>query len=328
MVSSVLHRRAAQGLSELLTARAVVGRAARGGWTLQLELRSSQGQQTRVLQADECRLLARAAAVVVAVQLDPLARGRTLQAAATREPGEAPASVDAPLPGPVAPANTGDGPEVPLPPAPVFPDPVAPRPVVRRIDPVVELEALPEPPRVQVEAGPRLAGHLRLEGGLEVGLLPGSGGLVGLVGGVVIRGVRLEAGLAGSPLRSAPSPGGDARARLDRFAGALRVCPGWTSPRARLTISGCLGGEAGVLRASGVGVANPSTVHAPWVALSLGPALRLRLAGPLGLRLGVEGVVALARPTFTVGTEPLFRVTPAGLRVNLGLDLQFVARKR
>ncbi len=357
LVSTVLRRRA-RALPEPLEARATVTRASSGAWRLQLELRSNDGQQLRVLQAEECPLLARAAALVVAVQLDPLAPGRTLQAAVLRESAEAPVPSLDPLATQVAPAAvpvvaSSLAPAAPLlaptvssvapaagsvpPPIPPPPREWQPRtPPPSRTDPAFdELDA--PPPASTTEAStseapkpPRIAGHLRLEGGLEVGLLPGVGGLVGVVGGVALRRLRLEVGLMGSPVRSKSLPDGKISGRLDRLAGVLRVCPGWTGPRARVTIAGCLGGEAGAIRAVAVGVADPSPRWAPWAALSLGPALRVRLAGPVGVRLGVEGVLALARPTFTLGAggEQLFQVTPAGLRITLAIDLQFVARKR
>lgn len=323
LVGTALQQRPPRASPHPLDARARVRRSSAGAWTLRLELATDDHQRTRVLQADECPLLARAAALVVAIQLDPRAPGRTLRAAALREPEPAAPPSD-PLPAPVPPA-----PAPLVPPAPIVP-PVAAPPRPRVAAPADSFLAPETPAPEQLLPPARLTGHLRLEGGLELGLLPGAGGLAGLVGGLELPGVRLELALQAAPLRAGTFPAGTASARLDRLAAALRVCPGWTDPRARVTIAGCLGGELGAIHAVGVDVTDGRARWAPWLGLSLGPALRVRLAGAVGLRLGVEGVAALARPSFTVGpTEAaLPGVTPVGLRVNLAIDLQFVARKR
>ena len=70
---ALTNRLRTEGTDHLLEAAQAAGaRASSGAWRLQLELRSNDGQQLRVLQAEECPLL-RAAALVVAVQLDPRA---------------------------------------------------------------------------------------------------------------------------------------------------------------------------------------------------------------------------------------------------------------
>ena len=73
----------------------------------------------------------------------------------------------------------------------------------------------------------------------------------------------------GSPSRRSRSEG-EISGRLDRLAGVLRVCPGWTGPRARVTIAGCLGGEAGAIRAVAVGVDDQAALGAMGGAV-LGP---------------------------------------------------------
>ncbi len=361
LVTGVLRRRSPSSLPTPLFARARVTRDGAGAWILRLELSSLHGQHTRVLQAAECPLLARAAALVLAVQLDPVAPGRAAQVLAAREPDE-PTPTEPPkltAPGePPAPTAPGDPPEQPAPvpptpsdvavtvpvpapfmdrtprPAPTGPGPRIAAPTELRGAPArddlraaaIEAGVLQLPPPVRPR--PPLLGHLRLEGGLELGLLPGPGGLVGLAGGLVVRGVRLELGVLAAPLRT-HTPVDQPGARLDRLAATVRVCPGWTDPRGRLTLAGCVGAELGQIRAAGLAVALPNTLWAPWAAVTVGPAARVRLLGPLGLRLGVDAVVALVRPEFTAGADSsVYQVTRAGLRLLFAVDLQFVARKR
>lgn len=320
-------------------AHGVVTRASSGAWVLQLELHDHRGTRERRLQADECGLLARAAALVIAIHLD----ARTRDAAALREPTSpaAPPPPGSPLtpappppeppalePPPLEPPRSPSAPpRVLRPPLPVNPPhPLASVIVIDELEPPRPPEPPPEPP-----ATPRLAGHLRAEGGLDIGLLPGVGGSVGLAGGPAIRGVRIEAGVLAVPRRFTFSETGKYHGRLDRLAATLRVCPGGTLRRGALALHGCLGGEAGAIRAvADRGVETPNPQWAPWFGLLLGPALRLRLAGPVGLWLAVEGTIALNRPTFTVGPDgdTLHHVSRLGLRIHLGLDLQFVARKR
>src|SRR5690606_14567583 len=89
-----------------------------------------------------------------------------------------------------------------------------------------------------------LAGHLRLAGGVDVGVLPGVGGHGALFGGLSFPRVRVEAGLVGAPLRISQQP---TPARFDRLTAALRVCP-TGSPTRALTLALCLGGEFGAIR--------------------------------------------------------------------------------
>ncbi|MEZ4448691.1 MAG: hypothetical protein R3B09_04360 [Nannocystaceae bacterium] len=207
-------------------------------------------------------------------------------------------------------------------------DPLAgadPSPFAAPLDPPVEdLAVEREPDPAPPPAPPGLLGHVRADGGLDVGVLPGVGGHVGLFGGLSRGRVRAELGLVGVPLRVAP---GAAGARFDRLAGAARVCP--IGSRSTLTFALCVGVEAGALHAVARDVARPSPLWVPWVGLTLSPALRWRLRGPLGLYFAVDGVLALTRPRFTVhGGDPVFRAGRAGARATIGVELQFGRRNR
>ena len=284
-----------------------------GRFELALELRSPYGQQQRALAADDCLLLARAVALLVAVHLDPLAVSRTL----------APASASPP-PGLVVP---------PPPPPPAIaapPEILAVSPVVVDANPRSRLSARTGERPIAASTSER-GGHLRLEGGLGYGVAPAVVGELGLLGGVRGPGWRVEAGLTTAPGREVLTADGALGGRMHRVNGVLRGCAVWRVPANRdaLTVLACLGGEVGALGAVGTrGVRSPRPGWSPWAAVQVGPAVRVRLVGPLGLWLGVEAVLALTRPTFVVGSHTVFPVGPASVRATLGLDLQFVARKR
>lgn len=176
-------------------------------------------------------------------------------------------------------------------------------------------------------APPRVLGHLRLEGGLDVGVLPGVGGLVGVFGGVTLPRLRVEAGLVGAPGRILPGDSERPGGRFDRLGGVVRLCP-TLHPRPALAVLLCAGLEVGALHGVARDVTVPNPRWAPWASFFLGPALRWRVAGPLGLWLAVEGLVAVNRPIFTVGDEEVYRGGRAGLRATFGLDLQFGPRNR
>jgi hypothetical protein len=211
----------------------------------------------------------------------------------------------------------------PLPPA----SPARPASGVNTAEETAEFIALRprEPPRA---LPPEVVAHLRLDGGLDYGVLPGLGGHGGLFAGVTLPRVRLEAGLVGVPLRIAPAGDGLAGGRFDRLVGAVRVCP-LLRPRPTVALGLCLGGEAGAIRGVGLQVAVPNPQWAPWLGLFLGPAVRWQIAGPVGLWFGVDGVLALSRPIFIVGSDQLvFQGGRAGVRATFGLDLQFGPRNR
>ncbi|PCC74574.1 hypothetical protein [Nannocystis exedens] len=191
-----------------------------------------------------------------------------------------------------------------------------------------EAAELAAPPRPEPPASPPVLGHLRLEGGLDVGVLPRVGGLAGVFGGVTLPRLRVEAGLVGAPARLLAGDGDRPGGRFDRLAGVVRICPTWR-PHPALVVLLCAGGEIGAIRGVALDVRAPSPRWAPWASLFLGPALRWRVAGPVGLWLAVEGLVALNRPIFTVGDDQeVYRGGRAGLRTALGLDLQFGPRNR
>lgn len=366
MTLDLLRRQPSDAVPPPVDVRVVVSRSG-DRWRATLALRSSLGRVDRTLGAGGCPPLARAVALIVAVHLDPTAVSRRLaplldppappvlppepSAAAPPElsPGTAPtdlssgtAASGAPPAPPelssgTAPTDQSSGTAASgTSPAPTdqssgtatpaeAPSP-APAPSPASEDELPsDLSPQPAPTR-----GP-LRGHLRLAGGFDGGLLPGYGGDVELAGGLGGRYWRVEAGVLGVPRRLQPAtdtvPGG----RFDRVVGLVRACAVWRIPprRERVALLGCLGAEAGGVHAVATSGAAVSR-WIPWSAALLGAGARIPLVGPLGLWVGVEAAIALRRPAFTAGEDQstVFTISRAGVRANLGLDLQFVARKR
>lgn len=79
-----------------VAARGVVRRASSGAWVLRLELSSAAGVRERRLQAAECPLLARAAALVIAVHRDAHALREPDPPAIPEPPPPAPPPIDPP----------------------------------------------------------------------------------------------------------------------------------------------------------------------------------------------------------------------------------------
>lgn len=304
-----------------LRARAVVTRAGeRSFFKVTLELHSPDGDVLRTLGAQDCQLLARGVALLIAVHLDPLAVTRIFGGPALIAPPVPPTLppepelATAPAPAPIPESEPEPAPT----PAP------APAPVFNELDlPDLSREPAPEPvPETS------FGGHLRLEGGVDAGLFR-VGGDAMLVGGVGAARWRVDLGIVGSAGHRAPI--GTLNGSFKRLGGLVRGCAIWRVPprRDRLALLGCLGAELdGVRATSDATIPNPRWT--PWGAALAGVAARITLAGPLGLWIGAEAEIALGKPiTYTIGdSDSSFRSGRAGVRGNLGIDLQFVARKR
>ncbi|MDC0675128.1 hypothetical protein [Nannocystis radixulma] len=351
MVNGLLRRPPTAAEPERTVARASVTRVG-PRWELRLELQTTRGEFRRTVQAESCQVLARATALVIAIHLDPLAVSRGLDPpAAVVPPPEPPPLPPAPpdLPDQTAPAPSGpaapDLSEQPaaLPPIGLSPG-TATAPLLQPLGPLPPVAAAPPPVDMAEETAefvalrpreppadppvPPLVAHLRVDGGFDYGVLPGIGGHAGLFAGVTLPRVRLEAGIIGVPLRILPAQDNIAGGRFDRVVGALRICP-LLRPSPAVLLALCIGGEAGAIQGVGLQVAVPNPRWAPWLGLFLGPAVRWQIAGPVGLWFGVDGVLALGRPIFTVGAgQEVFQSGRAGVRATFGVDLQFGPRNR
>ncbi|MCH9682206.1 MAG: hypothetical protein K0V04_12280 [Deltaproteobacteria bacterium] len=269
-----------------------------GRWILRVRTELPTGLVQREVESDTCTELAAAAGLIVAVALDPL---RVLH---TVEP----------------PAAVVVGPPLgPRPPAELTP---SAEPVVA--PPVVEPEVAPaieSPPEV-AEPPPKPA---RRALDLRLGVLGEFGTLavarVGGWGSVGYVGKRFRVDLAGQywgprrvlPFEQEPSAG----VAVQRGGVAGRACLVPTDGPWELDT--CVGIEAGVDRARGVGLGRSRVTHAPWLAAAIGPQVSWLSARGVGVWVAADAMVHLVRPTWSV--TDLGRVAqtgPVGFRVVLG----------
>jgi hypothetical protein len=250
--------------------------AGKRGFELLLRVGPIGHTRARSLAAPRCEELAHAAALVVALAVDP-----ALSLASADGTGGPPATVP-----------------------PVCPEPaVLPAPAAC---PVCSRSPAPPPPPPPSRAAPTPAWHVAVVAGASVayGELPRSLPRANL--GVAYRAqsywLELSAGAAFASSERL------ARGRVATFAhwyGAPRFCVepdlGW----ARL--GGCAVAELGVLKASGFGVTSPQTQRDWWVAPGVGVQLSRRLASGAELVLGADVLLAAVRPRFELASEPIFR---------------------
>lgn len=250
--------------------------------------------ERRELQAPDCASLAHALTLIVAVHVD------ALKAEINAVELQRPAFV---APAPLAITTASPPPSTSVPPRP--------RPAPS--------------PRPSPAASSTLGGSLRIEGGAELGLLPGVAGGLGLMGGLTGRAWRVELGAGGWPTRTVSTA--TLGARLDVVAGRARAC--WAPAVGRWLVPVCGGGEVGGLRGAGTeGVTQPRVEWAPWAAVTASVGAAWSPLPWLGPYAAVEAQGALSRPQLRVGEQLVARVEGVGLRAWLGLEVKFASRAR
>jgi hypothetical protein len=274
-------------------------------WQVTVELSSEQGTATRTLEAPSCSEALTATAVVVAIavaQAEPPVEIPTPPAPpASIEPPPAPAGQPALAEDP--PATQGRATET----------------VASVEDPPVE----PASPKPTASARRELALSVGARAGLDYGALPSpaahlaaSAGLLGrrfLVQAGVVHRVRTEASLA------LPSPAGG---RFRLTAAELVAGPRLAWGAFELPLWGGL--ELGAIWARGIGEVEPIAVRRLWAAGVASVGAGWAPLPALALHLGVEGVVPLARPTFTLGESvEVLTVGPIAVRAWLGVSGRF-----
>lgn len=284
--------------------------AASEGWRLELELVRAGGSERRSLGDSDCAALADAAALMIAVAIDPLARPPEVVV---------PAPVVELVPPVVAvpedrPAVPEDRPVVAVPEDRVEPAEASEDEAVPRDRPVVRARRL----------------QLGLQAGAGVGftrILPGPNAALGLGLGLEGRGWRVELnGGFAPPVRGTasgqPAIGGSFRVGFAE----LRGCGVPALRRAPVSFPLCVGLQVGAMhgRGSGEGLRVPLAARSLWVATRIGGALRWRPRdGRVGLWLGLDAIVALTRPEFeTAGGVRVHRAAQAGGQASLGLEVR------
>lgn len=274
------------------------------GWMLTLETTVGTLVDQRSLEANDCSVLADAAALVAVVMLDPVQAADSIE----DEAAAAEAARDEVARTPVLPPET--------PPA--------------QPEPEQEPDPAPQPPPLRArDSGPFVPRILaRVRGGGEFGAIPGGTGSFDL--GIALAGLgaaaRLRVELLGqySLGRDATSP--NARVGIQLGTVAPRFCA--TLPAGPLEIPLCAGVEVGAMRADSDAPAG-GTTNAPWLAAHAEPGIRWSFADRLSLWVSAQVVVPVRYPDFELVdpadrtiVEGVYRPEPVGVRGLLGLEVR------
>lgn len=268
------------------------------------ELTLGDASAPRVLRADSCEVLAEAAALLVAMAIDPDAVAQ----AAPPEPRPAAAQAEAPV---------EDA-----------------RPLAAALD--VPRPGEPEPHRKAervladrtAEGAPSSAGALRIHAatgvGMDAGTLPGVALALQLVAGLSIHRTRVE--LVGTYLPSRVARADNhatARGAVSLLALGLRSCV--AAVDGAVALGPCGGLEIGAMTAAGEGVSTPGASTVPWASASAGAFVTVPLAGWLALRADAAGVLAVTRPSFVIeGVDgTVHRPGAVAARLAVGAEARF-----
>lgn len=248
----------------------------------------------RRLVAGDCDALARAAILVVAVAIDPIA-----------------------VVGPSDPLDAADPP-----PSFELPDPI---PRTRRPSPVGPATPITEPlfdrtPPPSPRSPAQWHHALRFAGGIGSTIIPALTGVVQLGYAAIRSGWRIETH-AGWLVPVDRRYGDGAGARLQAITLSLRGCP---SPAiGRVTLAVCLGLEGGPVVGRGTGVPRSSRAVSGWLAAELGVAAIIAVHPRLGVVLAADVTAAALRPAFHLGArEDLFGAPIVGGRALVGLEVR------
>jgi len=246
----------------------------------------------RELEAATCEEVAEAAALIVAMAIDPRLAGDSEPSAPTTE--------EPPIP--VPPAADDD--------APSSSGTASP-------PPLIEAEAPPrasvadDHPRDRTSRARRLRFVGRVAGGVGYGSVPTASGLVMLA--VAIAGERwrfeIDADLW-TPRRRRSPTNTSVGVRVTGWSVGLRGCG---SPLAgRLELPLCAGVRLGALHGIGFGDLDATREVAPWISAMFGAGLWGWITPRFALALDVDGLVAITRPAFDLQPSDFVVRAPAG----------------
>jgi hypothetical protein len=267
-------------------------------WTVGVRIDTEGVRAERSLSGRDCATLEEAIALVIAVHVDPLSVATRLS---SRE--EAAALETAPVI--VAPPDSSEAPGV----APAGP----PREIAKPPRPAAVHER-----RTRAAAGVNLGAAVTA----ELGVLPRAAGSVELGVGVRWPHATLEvSGLVSVGPRALPPDTPDVVATFRLYAAAVRGCG--VLGRARVQAAMCGGLEAGDLWAKSDGLQFPETVHALWLATTVGVRPRVVLHPRVALGGIVDLLVPLRRHRFLVEQSlEVHRVAPIAARFGLSLQVR------
>lgn len=242
---------------------------------------------SRTLHGSDCETLARAAVLVVAVSLDPVATAAVVSSPAS--------AVVAATPAPPRPPTTARSP--------------------RRTTARADVRARVEPPLASTH-------WLGASGGVALALVPALTGAVRLGYAYGHRALRVQAEITYATPRAVtypaePKVGG----RFQSVVAGVRAC--FAPATGRLAVPLCAGLEGGPIFGQGVGIANTRSPVGVWLGGLAGAAAVVRVHARVALVAGAELLVALRRPAFHVDPRgTLFIAAPVGLQALAGIELR------
>jgi len=282
---------------------------------LELSIDDGKGPGTRILQAETCDELADAAALIIAIAIDP--------DAAALEKAEEPAGEE-----PVVDDEPG---LVPAPPAGAAQPPREQSKESRpraNATPAASGSLGPEIKRTATRPrGPRSV-HVRLGaravGGADVGMTSPIGAAAGLAFGILLPKWRFDLTAVYLPPRQAEAEANpDIGGVLQLWAVGLRAA--WV-PRAG-SVGFPIGAaiELGAMHGRGQGSALEATsANALWAAAVAGPGLCWAVLQSLALTLELDAVVPMTRPEFLTDRDTLVhRASGVGARMLGGIEVRW-----
>ncbi len=271
------------------------------GWTLTLTTSVGNLVDQRALEANDCSVLADAAALVAVVMLDPVQAADTIEEEAA-----------------AAEAARDEGPRT-----------IAPPPETPSVRGELEPEPEPEPVRPRSAPVPFEPSILaRVRGGGEFGAVPSGTGTFDL--GIAVAGFgragRLRAELIGgySIGRDATSPNATVRVHLGMVS--PRICA--SLPAGPLEIPLCGGLEVGAMRADS-NASGGGTSNALWLAVHAEPGVRWAFSRRVSLWASAQVVVPMRYPAFELvdpaddtNVEAVYEPQPVAARGLLGFEFR------
>ena len=313
-----------------INARADVRRGEGQRWHLRLVTESGEQRGDRSLEAESCRAVADATALIVAMAVDPsralggdagapvgvlgappLGAAAAFAAGAALQPspsGSAPA-LSVPPPATGAPSASAPAPPTPPPPAASAPTPPPPVSEGSVASSLVHFGA---------------SGSVFADDGVLSGISPGVGGALAWLPGRF----RLEVSAAYFPPTRVQVATNPARgASFDLTTVGVRGC--YTLVEGRFALGPCAGGEIGYLRGAGFGVVGAAEGGTVWEALAVGALGSLRVNGLFSFRLSLDVLAPLVRPSFVLAAPPrgsplgVHKTAPVAGRFSFGGELHF-----
>ncbi len=252
------------------------------GWRARVRIDDGTTVGERELEAASCEEVGEAAALIVAMAVDPRLAGESV------------------------PDEPADEPPIPTPP-PVG-DATPPDDRVTTPTPIITPLPVPPPPR-RKRPPPKFL--LRAAGGVGYGSVPTVAGVVMIAFAVARPRWRVELDADVWTPRTLPSPqNAEIGVRMLGWTLGLRGCG---SPLAmKLEIPLCAGIRAGALHGEGTGPIASHSELSPWITATAGVGVWGWIVPRFALALDVDGFVALTRPAFDIQPADFEVSAPAG----------------